>query len=391
MSDENGALDTALRLKELIDHVELSRSDKSLAERCMRRLSQPLRLTVFGTDTRHAVSLINLMIGQPVVSPSIHRARIQFLHGDVAHARLQFRDGTQKRIEGSEFRKLFDDNPTRVRIYVDLPVLKKLSILVAAEENPVSLCADVDKTLPPADIAMWAGAKLSAPMIEAWETIPDRLRDHSYLVLSPKMDFANWKEIAQEFVEVMRVDPIAAQEAKEAAGGVDKVAFKESGGLQLVKTVKKEIELLLQAASDAAEVLLLRYEDQIPAKKAPKTPSDAPVTQGEAKSTAVPAANTPTRPSAPSVQDTEAVIDRVLSTPAREQVYSVPLGKLASRSRLLNSSAAKAPPKPTQRTVSMAIKNMPKTVTRTVSKSAPKPRPRSRRSHPAATPWSLGL
>ncbi|MEO0509268.1 MAG: hypothetical protein AAF065_05370, partial [Verrucomicrobiota bacterium] len=247
MSDDNGELEAALRLKELIDHAELTRADKALAERCLRRLSQPLRLTVFGTDTRHAISLINLMIGQPVVSPSIPRARIQFLHGDVAHARLQFRDGTQRRIEGSEFRQLFDDNPTRVRIYIDLPVLKKLSILVAAEENPTALCSDADKTLPAADIAMWAGAELSAPLIEAWETMPDRLRDHSYLVLSPKMDFANWKELAQEFVEVMRVDPTAAQEAKDGPEGVDKVAFKESGGAQLVKTVKKEIDLLMQA------------------------------------------------------------------------------------------------------------------------------------------------
>lgn len=378
MSEDNRAKHAADRLKVLIEQADLSRSDKALAERCWRRLAQPLRLTVFGTDTRHAVSLINLMIGQPVVSPSIPRARIQFLHGEVAHARLQFRDGTQRRIEGSEFRHLFDDNPSRVRIYVDLPVLKKLSMLVAAEQDPAALCSDVEKTLPPADIAMWAGAELSEQLIEAWENMPDRLRDHSYLVLSPKMNFANWKEIAQEFVEVMRVDPLAAIEAKQRQGGVDKDAFRESGGAQLVRTVKKEIDLLIQSALDASEVLFLRYADQLE----PQGTADPVGDEGVEHDAQNPPVET---------QDTDAIIDRVLSVPLREQVYSVPLGKLASRSRLLNSSAAKAPVKPTQRTVSMAIKNMPKTVSRTVSKSAPKPRPRSRRSRPAATPWSLGL
>ena len=374
MSEDNRAKHAADRLKLLIEQADLSRTDKALAERCWRRLAQPLRLTVFGTDTKHAVSLINLMIGQPVVSPSISRARIQFLHGETAHARLQFRDGTQRRIEGSEFRHLFDDNPSRVRIYIDLPVLKKLSMLVAAEKDPTSLCADVDKTLPPADIAMWAGAELSEPLTEAWVNMPDRLRDHSYLVLSPQMNYANWKEIAQEFVEVMRVDPLAAIEAKERRGGVDKVAFKDSGGAQLVRTVKKEIDLLVQSALDASEVLFLRYADQL-------EPEDSAEPRGEGDGARAPV----------ETQDTEAIIDRVLSVPLREQVYSVPLGKLASRSRLLNSPAAKAAAKPTQRTVSMAIKNMPKNVSRTVSKSAPKPRPRSRRSRPTATPWSLGL
>ncbi len=382
MSEDNRVKQAAHRLSDLIERAELSQPDKALAERCMLRLAQPLRLTVFGTDTKHAISLINLMIGQPVVSPSISRARIQFLHGDVAHARLQFHDGTQKRIEGSEFRRLFDSNPSRVRIYIDRPVLKKLSILVSAEKNLTSLCADVDKTFPPADIAMWAGGELSEPLIEAWENMPDRLRDHSYLVLSPEMDFANWKEIAQEFVEVMRVDALAAIDAKQAPGGVDKVAFKDSGGAQLVRTVKKEIDLLVQSALDASEVLFLRYADQMK----PATPLETDSAKSDETAAPLVLEDTPQ-----DTQDTEAIIDRVLSVPVRERVCSVPLGKLASRSRLLNSPAAKNQPKQTQRSVSTAIKNMPKNVSRTVSKTAPKPRPRSRRSRPAATPWSLGL
>lgn len=372
MSDASKSLETALRLKQLFDEADLTKTDRALAERCMRRLAQPLRLTVFGTDPRHAISLINLMIGQPVVSPSIPRARIQFVHGEEAHARVQYRDGSQKRFEGSEFRQIFEDNPSRVKIAIDLPVLKKLSILVATDANPRALCSDVDKTLPPADISLWAGAELSEPLIEAWEGIPDRLRDHSYLVLSPNMDFANWKEIAQEFVEVIRVDPQMAQDAKTAQGGVDKDAFRESGGAHLVKTIKKEIDMLVQSALDAGDLLLARYADEL----------------------AGPEVEAPQIERKPAAQSTESYDDevgqRARQMPLREQVYSVPLGKLASRSRLLNSPAANAPQQ-TQRTVSMAIKNMPKTVNRPISKVGTKPRPRSRKSGPAATPWSLGL
>ncbi|MCG6883996.1 MAG: hypothetical protein LJE62_09610 [Silicimonas sp.] len=387
MSEDQGARQTALQLKRLIEAVDLSRNDRFLAERCLRRLEQPLRLTVFGTDTRHALALINLMIGQPVVSPGLTRARIQFLHGETAHARVQHRDGSQERIEGSDFRRLFEGNPSRVRIYVDLPVLKKLSLLVATEEDPKALCEDVDKTLPSADISLWAGGELTQPVEEAWQQVPDRLRDHSYLVLSPGMKMDTWKSIAQEFVEIIRVDPASALSAKCAEGGVDKEAFRESGGTHIVKTIKKEIDVLVQSALDAGEVLCLRYADQLP--EVPEAAEDEVSASPEAISEIAEDQPFPDVAEIEPEMDIDDAIDRVLTRPMREQVYSVQLGKLASRSRLLNSPAAHQ--KVTPRTVSMAIKNMPKNPTRTISKSGPKPRPRSRRTHPSATPWSLGL
>lgn len=375
MSEEH-VKDIADRLKLLLETAELSRSDRVLAEQCQRRLEQPLRLSVFGSDPKHAISLINLMVGQPVISPAITRARITFMHSEVPHARLQFRDGTRTRIEGSEFRRLFDDNPSWIRIYIDLPVLKKLSLLVASESNPKSLCSDFEKTLPGSDIALWAGADLADPMTEVWQKMPERLRSHSYLVLSPTMNPESWAPIAPQFVEVMEVDPRRAQEAKTRESGVDKAAFKASGGAQLIRTIKKEIDLLIQSALDAGEVLLIRYGDQLDKRvnEIAESIADTPVEEDTAPSSSMDEA----------AKDAE-FLERLTTPTPREHAYSVPLGKLASRSRLLNKPTQA--PMITQRTVSMAIKNMP--TSRTVSKSGPK-RVRSRRSGPA-TPWSLGL
>lgn len=390
MSEDERLRDTARRLKRLGGNAELPKTDRFLLEQCLRRLEQPLRLTVFGTDPRHSIDLINLMIGQPVVAPSIPRARIQFLYSDTAYARLQFRDGSQEKIDGTQFRRLFDDNPSKVRIYVDLPVLKKISILVAAEKEPEQLCADVDKTLPGADIALWAGAELSPSLAEVWESIPDRLRDHSYLVLSPKMEFQSWKGVAQEFVEILRVDPRRAQEAKDAPGGVDKEAFRESGGAQLVKTIKKEIDVLTRSAMDAGEMLLARYADD---PSEPHTDEEETPTGSKASP---PDAETPTDitndPELDVRSETDEAIERLLARPAADKAYSVQLGKLASRSRLLSSATPGVrKPAAAPRTVSMAIKNMPKNVTRPASKVATKARVKSRKSRPGATPWSLGL
>src|SRR6056297_779131 len=133
MNEDNRAGDIARQLTRLLDKVEMTEADHVLASRCLRRIEQPLRLTIFGTDCGYAISLLNLMIGQTVLTPTLKRARVQFLYGDVSYARLQFRDGSQKRIEGKDFRRLFDDNPHRIRVYVDLPVLKRLSMLIAVD------------------------------------------------------------------------------------------------------------------------------------------------------------------------------------------------------------------------------------------------------------------
>lgn len=389
MSDDNGAIETAQRLRELVETADLSRADRFLAEQCHRRLTQPLRMAVFGTSPRHAISLINLMIGQSVISPSIERVRVQFLHGETAHARVQYRDGSQKRLEGQEFRQLFEGNPVRVRVYVDLPVLKKLSIMVAAERDADALCADADKALPASDVALFAGAELEPPIHAVWQNLPDLLRDHSYLVLSPRMEIDSWRDIADEFVEVLQVDPRRAQEAKSAANGVDKTSFRESGGAHLVRTIKKEIDILVQAALDGGSVLLARYADQ-------NEPAGEDVTADAERADAEDADTTATsdvvgRDTAePTLTDAE-LDELALAEALREQVYSVPLGKMASRSRLLGTPSKAPASKITQRTVSLAMKNMPKKVSRPVSTTSTRVRTRSRKSGPSATPWSLGL
>ncbi len=387
MSDDNGVNETTLRLRHLIETADLSRTDGFLAERCLRRLEHPLRVTVFGTDPSHAVSLVNLMLGKAIVPPTITRARIQFLHSEIDYARMQFRDGSQQRTEGSDFARLFDDAPSKVRICTDLPVLKKLSILIAAEANPKSLCSDVEKTLPAADITLWAGAALHPPMDEVWQSVPDRLRDHSYLVLSPEMESETWTELADEFAGVIRVDPIRAQDAKSGSGGVDKAAFKDSGGLDVVKTIKHEIDVLIQSAMDASEVLLLRYADQLDANE--DAPSGEPVEAAESVQDG--SAALPEEESAQVVsikaQPRAVMPEPAPSEPKRHPVISVPLGKLASRSRLMNQADPDGGPKITQRTVSLALKNMPKNTSRPTSRV----RTRSRPSRATATPWSLGL
>lgn len=376
MTEDTRAGEIAAELTRLLDRVDLPEADKVLGSQCLRRIEQPLRLTIYGTDTTYAISLLNLMIGQPVIPPTLRRARVQFLHGEIPYARLQFRDGSQKRIDGSDFRRLFDDNPHRIRVYVDLPVLKRLSMLVAVDRNPKALCADASKTLGGADLAIVTGDEVTDQMQRMWRQVPQPLKDHSYIVLPHDAELEPWRVIEPDFVKVLRVAPRRAQEAKSAPGGVDKEAFRKAGGAEIVKTMKTEIEMLTRSAMDAGELLLMRYAAELAALPEPEAPSETDATDVE--------------PPAMSSEEAAALLAEAgpVEPHGFEQLDPALLGKVASRSRLLSNrteSAGDDTPTPEP-----PVKNMP-VRTRPISKLGSRPRIRSGRSRPAPTPWSMGL
>lgn len=167
-----------------------------------------------------------------------------------------------------------------MRVGLDLPALKKMSVMVAADGDAAVLAKDVEDTLLASDITVFVGGDASEPLIDLWSELPDWLKDHSYLALSPETDAAPWTGIADEFADVLTVDPELALAAKAAPGGVDKEAFKAAGGTTLVKAMKRELDVMPQAAMDAAEVLLARFpmdhtQVAVPASPAPASTDEA--------------------------------------------------------------------------------------------------------------------
>ncbi|MEM9969777.1 MAG: hypothetical protein AAF762_01575 [Pseudomonadota bacterium] len=331
MTENNDAENAALLLNELVAVDAFEEVDMPLVERCLRVLTQPLRVIVFGTDTKHAMALINLMVGKSLLPTSLARANIRLAHGDVTQAQVQFEDGRKGRVEENEFKGVLEQHPARTRITADLSVLNVLSILAITNKKPDELRADVEQSLPSADIAIWAGVEPDEPLLDLWQDAPEGLRDHGYLMLSQKMERHLWDGLEDDFVDVIQVDPRRAQEAKLRPGGVDKAVFKEAGGTAVVRALKREIDTLIQTALDGTELLLARYG--ISADGEGEDAAEA------ANSKLPPLQLTDEVPSPEPVEnrvhsdETAKAINRVLSRPVRERVYSIPLGKVATRSR----------------------------------------------------------
>lgn len=260
MNEAERVTDTANRLMKLVTAGVLNEEDAATAMLCHRRLLQPLRLAVFGTNPKHALQLLNLLAGQALVPPFLGHVHVHVVYSQTPYAEIQLGNGNNKRIEGNDFRKIFADNPIRAKLGVNLPLLQRVAFLVNANPDPAELCIGANRSLTPCDIVIWAGEEMDEYMAETWSGMPQNIRDHSYLVLPQNSDPRSWESVRDEFVGVHMVDARAAQAAKSKKGGVDKKAFRETGGAGLVKDIKKDIEDLRMSAFDGAEFILTRNE-----------------------------------------------------------------------------------------------------------------------------------
>lgn len=259
MNEVDRVNNTAKRLQYLVSTGTLSDDDATTAMLCHRRLMQPLRLAIFGTNPKHALQLLNLLAGQALVPPFLGQVHVHVVYSEEPYAEIQFGNGNNKRIQGSDFSEIFADNPVRAKLGVNVPLLQRVAFLVTANPDSAELCIGAARALSPCDIVIWAGEEMDERMADTWFNIPRKIRDHSYLALPQSSDDSSWASVRDEFVNVHMVDARAAQAAKSRKGGVDKTAFRASGGAGIVKDIKKEIESLRVTAFDGAEFMLTRH------------------------------------------------------------------------------------------------------------------------------------
>lgn len=371
-------MQTAARLDQALKSGRLSSSAEEIAGQCLKRMESPLRLSVLGTNPIFTNRLLNMLVGSKVVDPNAGHVTMQVLHNDRPAAVAIYADETRKTYKDDEIALAFEGAPSRVRIGYDLPSLKKVSFLRVTADTTAGLAQSIRWSILPSDVVLWCGDEFGLEELSIWQALPQRIRDHSYLV-QPLTGQVSADTLAESgFVDLLRIDPRAAMAARERPNGVDKTAFKNAGGTEIVRTIKKEIELSQQAALDAAQVILLRHANELEG-----LPEPAPFEPYTPQST---------------FEDTQAPAAKVAS----KSVTQPPLRVVSSSQHF---DVSKRPPPPQEQPsavtpVAEETKDQPdpvvlKALNRVRSRqlNAEKVRQAGARASQAqsATPWSLGL
>ena len=308
---DNAGDDTVIeRLEGALDAETLPKAARDYAHHLVRRLSQPVRVSVLGLPGAGKSQLVNMFLGETVVPEGLKLPTTEYVYGDEPQMVITNADGAVVRVHGSDVASVSGTNPAFLRVEMPIDILQRINLLeVVTDGSSEELTSGVDWVVRRTDIALWCTQEFGKPEQAIWRRVPDSLKDHAFLVLS-KADLLSAKSllrervsaletvVAEEFHSLFAVATLQALRACDG-GQVDEAMFHASGGGALTSEVLRHAERGRRADFDSAHMFLARYqvETTIKPSSAPRSsPTPEPVAKAPVSEAPQPAAPIPSPP-----------------------------------------------------------------------------------------------
>ncbi len=235
------------------------------ARRLEARLSTPVRVVLLGLPDARKLELLNALAGGTPLPDAAREVTVELLYGKAERARITRSDGSVAEIDGTPGAEDLAD-AALVVIERPTPVLRRTSFLnlVASadrEEQHSAIAWAARRT----DIAAWCSANFGRDDRLIWAEVPERVRDHGYLVLTgcgaeeASIIKARHRD---EFLDVYAVNP----DLEAAVSGIGELAGR----------IAYDAELGQRADTDSA---LLFLKTQAPRPRTRPRPNSRPLTQ----------------------------------------------------------------------------------------------------------------
>ena len=271
--------DKIKHLCELVEANGLPDSDREVLVKHLDQLDRPMNVAIFGTDCIRVASVVNFLVAKRIL-PTEGRPdlpiRLQYAETEIVQAKLN--TGETKRYEWEEIPSVLDA-ARHVTIGAPLPALRKISIVQFVHAEMEELCVAARKSASATDLTFLCADRFGSEEERFWMSLPEKARDRGYLLAPASADVPS--RAGQILAGVILADIEAATKLREAPGGLDRTAFKNAGGMDLVSTIRRELDWSEQAVFDAATVLIHRAINPKPGAKdaARRTARDENVTK----------------------------------------------------------------------------------------------------------------
>lgn len=171
------------RMRTALATGRLPSAAQEAGARLLRRLSAPVRLAIFGLRGTGKTRVRDVLVGGSVLPPEAHKTSVELAFGSRALGRLTYSDGSEIEFDGVTSPATDWEHVALVRLQMPLPVLERISLLQIAADSPRDdLLAALNWVVRRCDMMLWCTRDFSEPERLAWATVPDRLRDHTFLV-----------------------------------------------------------------------------------------------------------------------------------------------------------------------------------------------------------------
>ncbi|MGR3515268.1 MAG: hypothetical protein ACU0GG_21095 [Paracoccaceae bacterium] len=336
---DTAADDTVIeRLEAALDADALPKAARDYAHHLVRRLSQPVRVSILGLPGAGKSQLVNMFLGEAVIPDGAQLPTTEYAWGEKPRMIVTGAEGSAITVHGADVTSLSGQNAAFLRIELPIDILRRVNLLeVVTDGTNEELTSGVDWVVRRTDIALWCTQEFGKQEQAIWQRVPDSLKDHAFLVLS-KADVLSSQKllrervssletvVAEEFHSLFAVATLQALRAY-TDGGFDEALFHASGGGALTSEVLRHAERGRRADFDSAHMFLARYSTDGTART-PSRPTSRPISRSSTPSRprSEPAARrtsvTPSR--APEPAESVAPARVVSAKPAPVAVPSLP-------------------------------------------------------------------
>ncbi|SEL90324.1 hypothetical protein SAMN05443999_109116 [Roseovarius azorensis] len=264
-------------LQDMTERLQLALNDDRLpheflkvGKQLLAHLTEPTQIAVLGLPGSGKTSLLNIILRETVMPDLQNVPIIELVHGKTARVTYEALTATATRRDGVATQADIPPRTFRVIQELPLPQLEDKSLIEINMPEDFGQRSDLlEWAAKKAHIAIWCSENFDDRECSIWSSVPDRLKDHSFLALT-KADRLQMKGVLAEQVsrfqehfadEFLCLFPVATKQASAAcaSGTVTSVGlWKASGGKALADGIDREIATARLADRDHADVLLTR-------------------------------------------------------------------------------------------------------------------------------------
>ncbi len=283
----------APRLQALLGTAALPGRAALAGHQLLQRLTSPIRVAILGHPGSGKSQLLNLIAGERLVPAGAQLPSVEVRFGPVRRVALVAEDGSETPTSLGDLARIRTDAAPLVRIEAPLPILSTLTLIeVGAGGTAEEERAAVQWAAARADMVIWCSQAFTPAERWLWSAMPDRLKDHGFLVLTKADELIREgvladriaeldDVVAEEFHSLVPVATLQGLSALIGPNGTDRDALAASGAEALISGILTHVEQGRRADLDAALLFLSRFgagsSTPVPAPAAEAAPEAAPV------------------------------------------------------------------------------------------------------------------
>lgn len=264
------------RLEYAVANGDLPNAVADTAMLIIGRLDLPMRLILLGMPKSGKSAVLNLLVGTDLIPDELQNLpTMQVEEGTTPQMICALPDGRQVVVPGTDLSALEAINPVFVTVEIDLPALSKISLLeVVASDNLDVQRKAISWACKRADVVIWCTEDFTPDEQELWYDVPDRLKDHAFLLWTKTDLLAGQADVntlltdlkkmsGDEFLRILPLSAKSALDIRASETGFNLGGFKASGATALISAIKAEIDSSHRAARDHGEHILAKYCSEI--------------------------------------------------------------------------------------------------------------------------------